>query len=114
MEIAKNLEPSPRGEIEITDLNGAYLAEGRLNVELMGRGFEWLDTGTHASLVDATNFVKAIEDRQGLKIACIEEIAYRKGYIGAKQLEALARPLMKSGYGEYLLGVLEDDGAPLM
>jgi len=113
VDIARNLEPSPRGEIEITDVNRAYLAEGKLDVELMGRGFAWLDTGTHASLVDATNFVKAIEDRQGLKIACIEEIAYRKGYIDAGRLQALARPLMKSGYGEYLLGVLEDD-APLM
>ena len=113
VDIARNLEPSPRGEIEITDVNRAYLAEGKLDVELMGRGFAWLDTGTHASLVDATNFVKAIEDRQGLKIACIEEIAYRKGYIDAGRLQALARPLMKLGYGEYLLGVLEDD-APLM
>ena len=106
VEIAKNLKPSPRGEIEITDVNLAYLEKGALRVELMGRGFAWLDTGTHASLVDATNFVKAIEDRQGLKIACIEEIAFRMGFIDQAQLQALAAPLRKSGYGEYLLSLL--------
>lgn len=105
--IVENLEPSERGEYEITDVNREYLRRGNLKVSLMGRGYAWLDTGTHEALVEASNFVKAIEDRQGLKIACIEEIAYRKGYISAMQLKALAKPLMKSGYGEYLIGLLE-------
>ncbi|WP_028973383.1 glucose-1-phosphate thymidylyltransferase RfbA [Spirochaeta cellobiosiphila] len=103
VDIACSLKPSPRGELEITDVNKIYLQQGKLNVELMGRGYAWLDTGTHDSLVDATNFVKAIEDRQGLKIACIEEIAYRMGYINQEQLQKLSLPLKKSGYGEYLL-----------
>ena len=103
--IAKNLKPSPRGELEITDVNREYLRRGKLSVKLMGRGFAWLDTGTHASLVDATQYVKTIEDRQGLKIACIEEIAYRMGYIDRAELERLAAPLAKSGYGEYLLDI---------
>jgi len=105
--IARDLKPSPRGEIEITDVNKRYLEMGKLHCILMGRGFAWLDTGTHASLVDATLFIKTIEDRQGLKIACIEEIAYQMKYIDASQLRGLAEPLRKSGYGEYLLRVLE-------
>ncbi|HEX7022217.1 MAG TPA: glucose-1-phosphate thymidylyltransferase RfbA [Trueperaceae bacterium] len=106
LEIAASLEPSKRGEYEITDVNRAYLEAGRLNVELMGRGMAWLDTGTHASLLQACNFVETVEERQGLKIACLEEIAYRRGWITAGELEALARPLEKSGYGSYLLGLL--------
>ncbi len=105
--IAESLKPSNRGEYEITDVNKEYLRRGKLDVEIMGRGFAWLDTGTHDSLVDASIFVKAIEDRQGLKIACIEEIAYRMGYIDAAGLRKLAEPLVKSGYGEYLLNILE-------
>jgi glucose-1-phosphate thymidylyltransferase len=108
-EIAASMKPSARGEIEITDVNKRYLQRGSLSVKLLGRGFAWLDTGTHASLVDATLFVKTIEDRQGLKIACVEEIAYRMGYIDAAQLERLAQPLIKSGYGQYLLDVLKRD-----
>jgi glucose-1-phosphate thymidylyltransferase len=107
VEIARALKPSPRGELEITDVNRAYLARGELHCTLMGRGYAWLDTGTHASLVDATLFIKTIEDRQGLKISCIEEIAYQMGYITREQLRALAEPLRKSGYGEYLLRVLD-------
>jgi len=107
VDIAANLKPSPRGELEITDVNKKYLETSELKVELMGRGFAWLDTGTHDSLVDATNYVKAIEDRQGLKIACIEEIAYGMGYIDGDQLKKLAEPLRKSGYGEYLLNILK-------
>ena len=105
--IAKNLKPSPRGEIEITDVNREYLRRGKLAVELMGRGYAWLDTGTHESLVDATLYVKTIEDRQGLKISCIEEIAYIMGYIDRKQLLEIAEPLRKSGYGEYLIEIAE-------
>jgi glucose-1-phosphate thymidylyltransferase len=105
--IAKSVEPSWRGELEITDVNKNYLSQRKLRVMLMGRGFAWLDTGTHTSLVDATQFVKTIEDRQGLKISCIEEIAYRKGYINAEQLKRIAEPLQKSGYGEYLLQILK-------
>ena len=107
--IAKSLKPSARGEREITDVNTVYLREGKLRVKLMGRGYAWLDTGTHDSLVDAAVFVKTIEERQGLKIACIEEIAYKKGYIGADQLEKLAAPLLKSGYGDYLLKVAQEE-----
>ena len=107
VQIAADLKPSPRGELEITDVNKIYLERGDLHVQLMGRGFAWLDTGTHASLVDATLFVRAIEERQGLKISCIEEIAYQMGFIDEKQLRSLADPLLKSGYGEYLLQVLE-------
>jgi glucose-1-phosphate thymidylyltransferase len=111
--IARSIKPSPRGEIEITDVNSEYLRRGMLKVKLMGRGYAWLDTGTHDSLVEATQFVKTIEDRQGLKIACIEEIAYRMGYIDEDQLRRLAEPLKKSGYGEYLLDIIEseDSGA---
>jgi glucose-1-phosphate thymidylyltransferase len=101
--LAKDLKPSPRGELEITDLNRLYLDAGRLNVELMGRGFAWLDTGTHGSLLDAANYVRIVEERQGLKVCCPEEIAWRIGLIDDGQLEAIAAPLRKSGYGEYLL-----------
>jgi glucose-1-phosphate thymidylyltransferase len=106
--IARSLTPSARGEKEITDLNAVYLKRGKLRVKLMGRGFAWLDTGTHDSLVDAALFVKTIEDRQGLKIACVEEIAYSMGYIDAAELEKLAEPLLKSGYGEYILRVAHE------
>ena len=107
IEIAENIKPSDRGELEITDVNRVYLENGLLHVVKMGRGFAWLDTGTHDSLVDATNYVKAIEDRQGLKIACIEEIAWRQGFINDEQLKELAQPLLKSGYGIYLLDLLK-------
>ncbi|WP_156254842.1 glucose-1-phosphate thymidylyltransferase RfbA [Sandarakinorhabdus oryzae] len=101
--LARDLKPSPRGELEITDLNRCYLEAGKLNVELMGRGFAWLDTGTHSSLLDAANYVRIVEERQGLKICCPEEIAWRMGLIDDAKLEAIAAPLKKSGYGEYLL-----------
>ena len=104
---AKNIKPSKRGEYEITDLNKAYLEEGSLRVVTLGRGTAWLDTGTFASLIQAQQFVQVIEERQGLKIGCIEEIAYRKGFIGADQLKAVAEPLIKSGYGQYLLEILK-------
>jgi len=107
--LAKQLKPSVRGELEITDLNTIYLKQNELNVQLLGRGFAWLDTGTHNSLVDATQYIKTIEERQGLKISCIEEIAYKMGYIGAEDLQKLAEPLMKSGYGEYLLQILSEE-----
>jgi len=107
IDIAKNLKPSTRGELEITDINREYLARGRLNVETLGRGSAWLDTGTHTSLMQASNFVEVVESRQGLKVACPEEIAYRMGYIDAEALERLARPLLNSGYGRYLLELLE-------
>ena len=108
MEIASKLKPSARGELEINDVNRAYLERGELEVIPMGRGMAWLDTGTHESLLQAAQFIETIERRQGLKIACPEEIAYRMGYIDARQLEALAKPLEKSGYGEYLLRVLSE------
>ncbi len=108
VERAKSLRPSARGELEITDLNRIYLEHDELAVHVMGRGHAWLDTGTHESLIEASLFVRTLEKRQGLKIACPEEIAFRKGYIDAGQLRALAEPLVKSGYGQYLLGVLED------
>jgi len=104
---AKKLKPSARGEYEITDINKAYLQEGKLSVATLGRGTAWLDTGTFASLIQAQQFVQVIEERQGLKIGCIEEIAYRKGFIGADQLKMVAKPLLKSGYGEYLLEILK-------
>ena len=105
--IAKDIKPSHRGELEITDVNQVYLEQGSLQVELLGRGVAWLDTGTHGSLLEAANYIKILEERQGLKVACLEEIAYSKGYISATQLESLAQPLKKSGYGEYLLKLLE-------
>lgn len=108
VDFAKEVKPSTRGEFEITDLNNLYLKDGSLKVELMGRGSAWLDTGTLDSLLDAANFVAAIEKRQGLKICCPEEVAYRMGYIDAEQLQRLAAPLKKSGYGEYLLKVHKD------
>jgi glucose-1-phosphate thymidylyltransferase len=104
--LARELAPSVRGELEITDLNRRYLEAGRLHVELMGRGFAWLDTGTHASLLDAANYVRIMEQRQGLKISCPEEIAWRMGFIDDAELERLAQPLVKSGYGQYLLAQL--------
>ncbi|XLZ69646.1 glucose-1-phosphate thymidylyltransferase RfbA [Massilia sp. SR12] len=107
-DIAANIKPSARGELEITDVNRAYLEAGSLKVELMGRGMAWLDTGTHDSLLDASQFIATIERRQGLKVACPEEIAFRKGYIDAAQLRQLAEPLKKNGYGQYLLRILED------
>jgi len=107
--IAKSIKPSARGELEITEVNNQYLKQGKLKVKIMGRGFAWLDTGTHESMIDAALFVKAIEDRQGLKISCIEEIAYTMGFIDADQLCRIAEPLRKSGYGEYLLKLLKQD-----
>ncbi len=108
LDIAASLQPSARGELEITDVNRIYLERSALQVELMGRGIAWLDTGTHESLMQAGNFIEAIESRQGLKVSCPEEIAWRAGYIDAAQLEKLARGLAKSGYGSYLLGLLQD------
>jgi glucose-1-phosphate thymidylyltransferase len=108
VKVAEGLRPSARGELEITDVNRRYLEWGELNVVPMGRGYAWLDTGTHESLLEAAHFIATVEKRQGLKLACPEEIAFRKGYIGASQLRKLARPLLNSGYGEYLLRVLTD------
>ena len=106
--MAKSLKPSPRGELEITDLNRLYLEQEKLNVEIMGRGFAWLDTGTHDSLLEASQFIATLENRQGLKVACPEEIAYRRGWINASQLEKLAAPLSNNGYGQYLQRVLKE------
>ena len=103
---AKALQPSARGELEITDLNRTYLEEGSLSVQVMGRGYAWLDTGTHDSLLEASQFIGVLENRQGLKVSCPEEIAYRRGFISAEQLETLAQPLLKSGYGAYLMRVV--------
>lgn len=108
VELAKTLKPSPRGELEITDINRLYLEQGRLGVQIMGRGYAWLDTGTHESLLEASQFVATLENRQGLKLACPEEIAFRQGWIDSVQLQALARPLAKNGYGQYLLKVLKE------
>ena len=107
IEIAKNIKPSDRGELEIIDVNKVYLERGDLNVELMGRGYAWLDTGTHDSLLQASNFIQVMEERQGLKIACPEEIAFMKGFIDAAQVEKLANQLLKSGYGQYLMSLLK-------
>jgi len=107
VELAKRLTPSSRGELEITDLNRLYLEQGTLNVEIMGRGYAWLDTGTHESLLEAGQFIATIEKRQGLKVACPEEIAYRQGWITSEQLKRLAQPLSRNGYGQYLLGLLK-------
>ncbi|MDF7816046.1 glucose-1-phosphate thymidylyltransferase RfbA [Runella sp. MFBS21] len=107
VEIAKNIKPSPRGELEITDINRVYLERGKLKVGVLNRGTAWLDTGTFASLMQAGQFVEVIEERQGLKIGCIEEVAYRMGFINEEQLRTIAQPLLKSGYGRYLLGLLK-------
>ena len=108
-DIAADLQPSPRGEYEITDINGRYLAQGQLDVEIMGRGYAWLDTGTHDSLLEAGQFIATLERRQGLKVACPEEIAFRSGWIDAARLERLAQPMLKNGYGQYLMKLLSDN-----
>ncbi|MDG1958584.1 MAG: glucose-1-phosphate thymidylyltransferase RfbA [Candidatus Binatia bacterium] len=110
VDLARNLAPSPRGELEITDINRKYLEDGSLQVERMGRGLAWLDTGTHEALLQAGNFIQAIEERQGLKVACLEEIAWRKGYISAEDVERLAQPLAKTSYGQYLIRMLAQEG----
>ena len=107
VELAKNLKPSARGELEITDINRIYMEQGRLSVAMMGRGYAWLDTGTHQSLIEASNFIATIEERQGLKISCPEEIAYRKGFIDAAQVVKLAEPLSKNDYGKYLIKMVK-------
>jgi len=106
-DIASSIKPSPRGELEITDVNARYLAQGQLNVEIMGRGYAWLDTGTHDSLMEAGQFIATLEKRQGLKVACPEEIAFRSGWITAQQLEAMAQPMLKNGYGQYLMQIVK-------
>ena len=108
VELAKSLKPSPRGELEITDLNRLYLKRGQLNVQTMGRGYAWLDTGTHESMLEASHFIETIERRQGLKVSCPEEIAWRQNWIDDAQLECLAQPLAKNGYGQYLHGLLKE------
>ncbi|UDF35080.1 UNVERIFIED_ORG: glucose-1-phosphate thymidylyltransferase RfbA [Shinella sp. XGS7] len=107
-DIAAGIKPSPRGELEITDINRHYLSQGELNVEIMGRGYAWLDTGTHDSLLEASHYIATIEKRQGLRVACPEEIAYRSGWITAEQLERLAQPMLKNGYGQYLMKLLNE------
>lgn len=107
-DIAASIQPSPRGELEITDVNATYLQQGQLSVEIMGRGYAWLDTGTHDSLMEAGQFIATLEKRQGLKVSCPEEIAYRAGWISAEQLEKLAQPMLKNGYGQYLMRVLKE------
>lgn len=114
LDIASKLKPSPRGELEITDVNRAFLKLGELHVEKLGRGIAWLDTGTHETLLQAANFIEVIENRQGLKIACVEEVAYRMGYIDVNQVEKLAEPLMKNGYGEYLINMLRHEDGVVM
>lgn len=109
VDLTKNLKPSPRGELEITDLNRFYLEQQQLHVEIMGRGYAWLDTGTHDSLLEASQYVATLENRQGLKVACPEEIAFRQKWINAQELETLAQPLAKNGYGQYLLKILKED-----
>ena len=109
-DIAREIRPSARGELEITDVNACYLRQGQLRVEIMGRGYAWLDTGTHDSLLDASQFIGTLEKRQGLKVACPEEVAFRNHWISADQLEALAQPMLKNGYGQYLMKILRDRG----
>ncbi len=108
VKIAENIKPSARGELEITDVNLEYLRRGELKVELLGRGFAWLDTGTHESLQQAANYVQAVQERQGLKVSCIEEIAFHLGYIDAEQLKKLAEEMQKNGYGQYLMDILKE------
>jgi glucose-1-phosphate thymidylyltransferase len=108
IEIAENLAPSPRGEYEITDINKEYLKRGKLKVSILDRGTAWLDTGTFDSLMQASQFVQVIEQRQGLKVGCIEEVAFRKGFINAEQLKTIAQPLLKSGYGQYLINLIKE------
>jgi len=108
VEIAKGIRPSARGELEITDVNAVYLRDGLLDVQTMGRGYAWLDTGTHESMLEASQFIQTIESRQGLKVCCPEEIAFRQGWVDAAQLEQLAQPLKKTGYGQYLLQMLKE------
>ena len=108
VKLAKSLKPSARGELEVTDLNRLYLEKGQLDVEIMGRGYAWLDTGTHESLLDAGQFISTLERRQGLKVACPEEIAYRQNWISVEQLERLAQPMLKNGYGQYLLRIIKE------
>ncbi|MGB0465961.1 MAG: glucose-1-phosphate thymidylyltransferase RfbA [Pontibacterium sp.] len=112
VDIAKQIKPSPRGELEVTDINNAYLQSGELNVSLMGRGFAWLDTGTHDSLMEAGHYVQTIEARQGLKVACLEEIAFHNGWLSAEALRDQAEDLKKTGYGQYLLRLLEEESCP--
>jgi glucose-1-phosphate thymidylyltransferase len=112
LDVAAGLRPSARGELEITDVNRAYLAKSRLHVEILGRGMAWLDTGTHEALLQASTFIQAIEQRQGLKVACIEEVAYRQGFIDRDRLQSLARTLEKTEYGQYLLGLVEEETRP--
>ncbi len=109
IDIARNIKPSARGELEITSVNEVYLKQNQLNVEIMGRGYAWLDTGTHDSLIEAAQYIQTIEKRQGLKVACPEEIAYRNGWVNAEQLEQLAQPYLKTGYGQYLIDLLKGD-----
>ena len=109
VDIAKSIKPSHRGELEITDVNRVYLEQSQLSVEIMGRGYAWLDTGTHDSLLEASQFIQTIEHRQGLKVACPEEVAYRNGWVNAAELETLSQPYLKTGYGQYLLGLLQEE-----